>query len=114
MVLFPNDTLTFYSRGTPVIDGEGIVSSYNYTLYKAGVRADVQPLGQQPIELLPQGLSDLNANDRIAFIDPDPGIAAPMKVVSAKTHRNYEVLNDSPWSTNTALILRPIQMGQVQ
>jgi hypothetical protein len=113
MVLFPNDTLSFYSRGAAVRDGEGIITSYNYTLYKA-VRADVQPLGQQGVELLTQGLSDLTANDRVAFLNYDSGIGAPMKAVSTTTGINYEVLNDSPWPGHMALILRPMQMGQVQ
>jgi hypothetical protein len=114
MVLFPNDTLTFYTRGTQVISGEGIVTGYGYSLYKAGVRADVQPLGQQPLELLPQGLSDLNANDRMAYVDTDPNLKSPMKAVSAKTGVEYEVLNDSPWNSHFVLYLRPLQGGQVQ
>ena len=112
MVLFPNDTLTFYSRGTPTKDGEGIITGYSYILYKA-VRADVQPLGSQPVELLPQGLSNLQADDRVAFVDYDSVINPMMKVVSTKTGTSYELLQDSPWINHKFLILRPMQAGQV-
>ena len=112
MVLFPNDTLSFYSRGAAVRDGEGIITSYNYTLYKA-VKADVQPLGSQLVDLLPQGLSNLQADDRVAFIDYDAVINPMMKVVSAKPGVTFEQVQDSPWINHKFLILRPVQAGQV-
>ncbi len=113
MVFFPNDTLTFYSRGTPVKDGEGIITSYDYTLYRA-MTADVQPAAAATEAQL-QGLSNVMSDDMIAFVDYDTGVNPVMKVTSTKfPAAPYELVQVAPWNTYRLLLLRPMQAGQVQ
>jgi len=112
MILFPNDTLDLYYRGSAILDGEGIVSSYQYALYKS-VPADIQVTGAGSVDPQMYGLSNLNADDRIAFLNLDIVVAPMMKVVSRKTGVIYEMVQDQPYSTYMIVVLRPLQAGQV-
>lgn len=113
MILFPNDRLDLYYRGTPNIDGEGIIASYNYTFYK-NVPADIQVIGGGTVNVEQWGLSNLSADDRIAFLDLDIVDAPMMKVVSQKTGLAYEMVQDQPYSSYVVVVLRPFQAGQAQ
>ena len=110
MILFPNDTLTFYSRGASILNGEGIIINYNWALYKA-VPADVQATGGR-LTLEQWGLSNLSADARFAVVNFDAQIGPPMKVVSSKTGVTYTVLQSQPWPSHMELLLDPMQAGQ--
>lgn len=114
MVLFPNDKLDFYVRGTLIVNNEGGPANYQYTLYKSDVRADVQPIGADSVVAQNWGLENYTADDRIVTIDNDANIKNPMKAISQKTGIAYIVMGDQPWPRHTNLLLNPLQGGQTQ
>ncbi len=112
MVIFPNDLLAVYTRGTITHDDEGNASGYTYALAKS-VIADVQPLTQAMSAPTMWGLSDIDSDSRIATVDVDTIFNEPLKIID-QAGRAWELRGVQPWPNHYNLLMVPFQGGQTQ
>ena len=104
--------LDIYQKN-PAIDPfvEGL-KNYTLTLTKPATPAGIQPKSLTPVELSAFGVSDINENARICFINSDPEIIELMHAQDLLTLKWYEIKATNPWPSHTELLLTPIQGGE--
>lgn len=112
MVIFPNDLLAIYTRGTITHDNEGNATGYTYAYVKSVV-ADVQPLTFQMASPSLWGLTDIDSDSKIVTVDVDTIFQEPLKIID-RAGKAWELRGVNPWPNHYNLLLVPFQGGQTQ
>lgn|SRR5512147_26778 len=103
-------TVQLYSRTESLGPGSEGIPSYTYQLV-ASPRASVQPIRLTEATLAQWGLTDIDANAKIAFI-PGEFIGGELFLLKdLKTSLRYEIRGTNPWVRHTELLCIPYQGG---
>jgi hypothetical protein len=103
-------TIEIYSRTETMNPANEGIPSYTYTLAKS-TRASVQPINLSSTQLSQWGISDIDANSKIAFFPGQFLDGLGYVVKDLKTSAQYEVRGSNQWPNHVEMLCVPYQGG---